>query len=152
MNFGVISRGYHVYPVLHALIVVGVVHWYYTLMFEEFSAGYYVGRLDIKSYDGSHAVLNRDQHAAANEQICTTGTGLKRLDNPLVMKVENTHVPVFAADDVPQDTLGLPNSILTATQIDNPSTEKAVLMAKAERAADLLDWVTSYTITNPDIA
>ena len=73
-------------------------------MFEEFSAGYYVGRFYIEPYGGDHAVMDSDQHEEANEQVYATGEPIERVDHPLVMKIDETHVPVFAADDISTDT------------------------------------------------
>lgn len=108
-------------------------------MFEEFSAGYYVGQLNIELVDGEHAVMEREQHEETNEQIYTTREGVERVDHPLVMKVDESHFPVFSADDVPTDTLAVPDEVLETTQIDNPPTVKEVLVAKAEQAFRLLD-------------
>lgn len=121
-------------------------------MFEEFSAGYYVGRLYIEPHDGSHAVMQRDQYETANEQVYASGTGVERLDHPLVMKVDEQHFPVFGADDVPSNTLALPNSTLEQTRVNNSPTPRAVLVAKAERAAHLVEWATPYTIREPDLS
>ncbi|MBX0297256.1 DUF5802 family protein [Haloarcula nitratireducens] len=119
---------------------------------EEFSAGYYVGRFYVEPSDREHAVIARDQHEAANEQVYATGKDIDRLDHPLVMKVDETHLPVFAADDVPIDTLGLPDSALESTRVAQPPTLKDVLVAKAARAAQLLQWATPYTIREPNLA
>lgn len=121
-------------------------------MFEEFSAGYYVGRVYIEPYDGDHAVMDRDQHAEANEQVYATGEPIERGDHPLVMKVDERHFPVFAADDMPTDTVGLPAPMLESTRVDTPPTLKEVLVAKADRAAQLLEWATPYTVQEPDLA
>lgn len=121
-------------------------------MLTEFSAGYYVGRFDIESYEGDHAVMDRDRHEAANERVYAAGEGLERLDYPLVAKVETSHVPVFSADDVPPDALGLPADVLDAMRIDPPHPRKAVLVAKAHRARRLVEWATPYTIHSPDFA
>ncbi|MFC6764319.1 DUF5802 family protein [Natrinema soli] len=115
-------------------------------MFKEFSAGYYIGQLYVEPYDGNHVVMDCDQHVEANKQVYATDKGLERLDHPLVMKVDQQHVPVFADDDVPTDTLNLPDKVLEATQVDQPPTLKSVFIAKAERAAQLLEWTTPYSI------
>lgn len=120
-------------------------------MFEKFSAGYYIGQLCIEPYDGDHAVMDSDQHKAANEQVYDTGGPIERRDHPLVVKIEQCHVPVFGADDLSADTLGLPKSVLASTRIRNPPTVKEVFVAKAERAAQLLEWHTPYTIQKPDV-
>lgn len=121
-------------------------------MFEEFSAGYYVSRIYIERYDGEHPVMACEQHEAANEQVYATDESIERLDHPLVMKIDETHVPVFTADEVPTDTLGLPEPVLESTRVDHPPTLKEVLVAKAERAAQLLEWATPYTIQEPNLA
>jgi len=121
-------------------------------MFEEFSAGYYVGQLNIELSDGTHAVMEREQHMEANKQIYPTGEGVERVDHPLIMKVDESHFPVFSADDVPADTLAAPDEVLKATQIDNLPTVKEVLVAKAERVSQLLEWFTPYTVKEPDFA
>lgn len=120
-------------------------------MFEEFSAGYYVGQFSIEPYDSDHAVLDRTQHVEANEEVYATGASIERVDHPIVIKVEQYHVPVFAADDVPMDTLGLPKNVLASTRIENPPTVKEVLVAKAQRAIQLLKWATPYTVRKPDL-
>ena len=121
-------------------------------MFEEFSAGYYVGQFCIELYDGAHVVMNSDQHIEANEQVYDTGGLIERHDHPLVMKIEQCHIPVFAADDLPPGTLALPEDVLASARINNPPTVKEVLIAKAERAAQLVKWAMPYTIREPDLS
>jgi hypothetical protein len=120
--------------------------------FEEFSVSYYVGQLYIEPTDGEHAVMEREQHEAANEQVYTTGRGVEGVDHPLIVKLDDTHFPVFGAEDVPADTLGLPDAVLEATQVDTPPTLRSVLVAKAARAAQLLDWYTPYTVNESAVA
>lgn len=121
-------------------------------MLEAFSASYYVGRLYVEPHEGRHAVMERGQHEAANERVYAAGEGVERLDHLLVMKISECHVPVFAADDVPSDTLGLPEPALEAATVERPPTLTEVLVAKAERAAQLLRWTTPYSIQEPDQA
>lgn len=109
-------------------------------MFEEFSQGYYLGRLYVEPYDGDQPVMQTDQHEYVNEQLYAIGEGIERLDSPLVMKVDEHHFPVHGADGVPKDTLGLPKTFLERTRIRNPPTLKEVLLAKAEQAERLLAW------------
>lgn len=68
------------------------------------------------------------------------------------MNVDESHFPVFSADDVPTHTLSVPDQILDATRIDNPPTIRGVLVANAERATQLLEWFTPYTVKEPDFA
>lgn len=107
-------------------------------MFEEFSAGYYLGRLYVQPTDGADAVIDRGQHEHVNRELYTSGEGVERLDAPLVMKVHERHVAVHGEDGVPQDTLMLPQSILADTRVDNPPALIAVMLAKADRARQLL--------------
>jgi hypothetical protein len=107
-------------------------------MFEEFSAGYYLGRLYVEPREGERAVVHDEHHERANEQVYATGEGLERLDNPLVMKVEEAHFPVHGANDVPARTLAVPEELLDATGIEDPPTLTEVLVAKAGQATQLL--------------
>lgn len=95
--------------------------------------------------------MDSDQHVEANEQVYDTGGPIERHDHPLVMKIEQCHVPVFGADDLERDTLRLPEAVLVSTRIRNPPTVKEVLVAKAARATQLLEWTTPYTIHEPDV-
>ncbi|USZ67274.1 DUF5802 family protein [Halorussus salilacus] len=109
-------------------------------MFEEFSSGYYLGRLYVEPYHGDEAVIRRDQHEQINEQLYATGEGIERLDNPLVMKVDSHHLAVHGEDEVPEGTLALPEEVLDDTRIRNPPALKEVLLAKADRADQLLRY------------
>ena len=109
-------------------------------MFEEFSSGYYLGRLYVEPSDGEHAVMRSDEHRRINEQLYTTGEGIERLDNPLVMKVDQRHVAVHGDEGIPEGTLALPEALLDDTRIRNPPALKEVLLAKADRADQLLRY------------
>lgn len=94
--------------------------------------------------------MDSNQLEEANEQVYGTGDPIERADNPLVMKFDGTHVPVFTVDDVSIDTLGLPREVLDANRVDQPPTLKEALVAKAERAAQLLELATPYIIQKPE--
>ena len=115
-------------------------------MFEEFSSGYYLGRLYVEPFDGEYAVMQRDQHQLVNEQLYASDDGVDRLDVPLVMKVDHQHFPVLGEEGIPNGTLGLPAVLLEKCDIRNPPTLTEVLLAKADRAAQLL----SFTGRRPD--
>ena len=121
-------------------------------MFERLSSGYYVGRLYVESAEGEHARMQHDQHEQANAEIYATGDGIDWLDIPLVMKLDTVHFPVFATETVPEDTLELPDPILAETTVENPPALCEVLLATAERAGQLLRWVTPYNINTPATA
>ena len=107
-------------------------------MFERFSSGYYLGRLYVTPGEGETAAISREQHEQVNEQLYADGEGVERLDRPLVMKVDERHFPVTGAEGVPQDTLAVPQSVLDDTRVSNPPTLREVLLAKADRAEQLL--------------
>jgi len=107
-------------------------------MFERFSSGYYLGRLYVEPTGGDRAAMSKAQHEALNEQLYAEGTGLERLDRPLVMKLGTRHLPVHGASEVPADTLSVPEPVLEETSVENPPTLSEVFLAKADRAAELL--------------
>lgn len=109
-------------------------------MFESFSSGYYLGRLYVEPHDGDHAVMASDDHESVNQALYSAGEGIERLDWPLVMKIDQQHFPVHAEDGVPDNTLALPDSVLENTRIRNPPELKEVLLAKADRAAQLIRY------------
>ena len=105
-------------------------------MFEQFSGGYYLGKLYVEPHDGEQAVIHRDDHEAVNEQLYADGEGIERLDAPLVMKVDNTHFPVLGDEGIPSGTLAVPADLLDEA---SPS-QREVLLAKANRAMELLRY------------
>ena len=105
-------------------------------MFERFSSGYYLGRLYVQPHDDGRAVMHREQHERVVEQLYDDAGG----PEPLVMKIGSTHVPVHGAEGVPGRTVALPESVLPATGVENPPALSEVLLAKADRAAQLLDF------------
>ena len=107
-------------------------------MFEQFSKGYYLGRLYVQSQERTAAMMCRVQHEQVNEQLYDDD----RTDLPLVMKLDTRHFPVHGAEDVPADTLALPPEILADTDIRNPPALREVFLAKADRAAQLLRFET----------
>ncbi|SEH61703.1 hypothetical protein SAMN05192561_11333 [Halopenitus malekzadehii] len=103
-------------------------------MFERFSSGYYLGTLYVEPHDGDRALIQRADHERVNEQLYAIGEGVERLDAPLVMKLDTGHIPVDGDESVPSGTLVVPDEIADETL---PS-ERNVLLADADRAADLL--------------
>ncbi|PSQ13102.1 hypothetical protein BRC99_04430 [Halobacteriales archaeon QS_7_69_60] len=104
-------------------------------MFERFSSGYYLGRLYVQPHDDGRAVMHREQHERVVEQLYDD----EESPEPLVMKIGSAHVPVHGADGVPGRTVALPEGLLPATGVENPPALSEVLLAKADRAAQLLD-------------
>ncbi len=105
-------------------------------MFEEFSRGYYLGRLYVERGEGAPRMC-RAQHERVNRQLYTDGDGVERLDRPLVMKLGTSHFAVHGDGEVPADTLAVPDEVLDGT-VRNPPALREVLLAKADRASQLL--------------
>jgi hypothetical protein len=113
-------------------------------MFEQFSRGYYLGRLYVEPSPDETAKMCSAQHERVNRQLYTDGEGVERTDHPLVMKVGQTHLAVHGDEQVPADTLAVPEEILTEA-VRNPPTLTEVLLAKADRAAQLLEFADGPT-------
>lgn len=120
-------------------------------MFEEFSQGYYLGRLYVEPHDGDRAVMQTQQHERVNEQVYATGEGIERLDAPLVMKLDDHHFSVHGLDGVPEDTLAIPSELFEHTRVRNPPALKEVLLAKAEQAGQLLKWFGPHSSGHGDL-
>ena len=103
-------------------------------MFEQFSNGYYLGRLYVEPTSQKRVRMCRDQHEWVNRQLYTESDS----DRPLVMKLGSKHLAVHAGEGVPADTLSVPESVLEETEVRNPPSFQEVLLAKAERADQLL--------------
>lgn len=112
-------------------------------MFEEFSSSYYFGRLYVTPSEGDEPVMQRAQHERVAEQLYHDGSGVTRVDSPLVMKLDTAHLAVRGEDWVPADTLAVPASLLERTGISNPPELTEVFLAKADRASQLLRF-TGY--------
>lgn len=106
-------------------------------MFEKFSGSYYLGRMYVEPTDAGPARMARRQHERLNEELYATGTGVERLDAPLVMKLDGAHFPVHGDEGVPEDTLAVPDEFV-ADHRDEPPTLREVLVARADCARQLL--------------
>lgn len=107
-------------------------------MFEQFSRGYYLGRLYVEPQETDAATMCREQHERVNHQLY--GAADSETDLPLVMKIGTRHFPVHGDRTVPADTLAVPPSIIDDADIRNPPALHEVFLAKADRAAQLLQF------------
>lgn len=103
-------------------------------MFEQFSSGYYLGVLYVEPHDVDRAVVNDEDHESVNRQLYASGTGVERLDSPLVMKLDGRHFPVLGDEGVPTGTLAVPESVAD----DSLPERREVFLARPERAGQLL--------------
>jgi hypothetical protein len=106
-------------------------------MFSEFSRGYYLGRLYVEPREDERAAMHRGLHQQVNEQL-HADEGVARLDRPLVLKLGNRHIAVHGEAGVPEGTLAVPEHLVADADVRNPPTLKEVLLAKADRARQLL--------------
>ena len=113
-------------------------------MFEQFSSSYYMGRLYVEPSGDDVATMCREQHVQLNKQLYASGEGLERVDNPLVIKLGSTHLAVHGEDGLPASTLTVPESVLEENAVRNPPTLTEVLLAKADRASQLLRLTDGY--------
>ena len=107
-------------------------------MFEQFSRSYYMGRLYVEPGTGEQVTMCREQHEQLNRELYASGEGVERLDLPLVMKLDSAHLTVHPEAGVPADTLSVPEPFLDNSTGRNLPTLKEVLLAKADRASQLL--------------
>ena len=104
-------------------------------MFERFSSGYYLGRLYVEPTDGPHATISQRTYESVTEDLYGE-------QQPLVVKLGQTHLAVRGEAGVPARTLSMPATGLDAAGIDNPPTLSAVLLAKADVASRYLPAAT----------
>jgi len=107
-------------------------------MFEPFSTAYYLGRLYVEPRGTERAAMHSRRHEQVNRDLYAHGEGVERLDHPLVMKVGSAHLAVHGDDAVPDGTLAVPDAWLEDIGVENPPTLREVLLAKADRAEQLL--------------
>ena len=115
-------------------------------MLEEYSAAYYITRVSVEPGEHERALLEEQLHRRLVETVYTTGFGIDRLDVPVLVKLAGHYLPVFASDAVPLGTLAIRPDVLEETPIESPPTVTEILVTKAERACQLLEWFTPYTV------
>jgi hypothetical protein len=117
-------------------------------MFEQFSSSYYLGRLYVEPRAGEPAQMCREQHQRVNRQLYG-GQAAAPADQPLVMKLGTRHFPVRGGEGIPADTLAVPPGVLDDVDLRNPPSLREVLLANADRAAELLRLTGGVTPEPP---
>ena len=110
-------------------------------MFEPFSNSYYIGRMFVTPADTERPQIQQANLEWINEELIGTDASITRLDQPLVMKLGSRHFPVHGDKHVPEGTLALPDAYLDEADVENPPSVCSVLLAKGDRAKQLL-WLT----------
>lgn len=103
-------------------------------MFEEFSTGYYLGRMYVEPHETDRPVMGKDEFEAVRRGVYGDGEG----GEAVVMKVDRHHLVVDGDKSVPRGTLGVPRSRLGELDVRNPPSLKEVLLAKPEHAERIL--------------
>lgn len=116
-------------------------------MFEEFSNGYYLGRLYVTPSPEERALIERTTHERVSEQLYDDDAADATPDS-LVMKLDTAHLAVHGDEGVPTETLAVPEDVLAALDVENPPTLTEVFLAKAGRAEQLLRF--AYTTGGDD--
>jgi hypothetical protein len=118
-------------------------------MFEQFSGGYYLGRLYVEPYEGDRPAMSRLDHeqvsrqlytgdaATGDETVATPADPVADGTQPLVMKLGARHLAVRGRDEVPDRTLAVPFDLVD----DDGSLPdlREVLLAKAPQAERLME-------------
>jgi hypothetical protein len=107
-------------------------------MFEEFSRGYYLGRLYVEPSGDDAAKMCHTQHEHVSRQLYANSESVAPHGCPLVMKLGTCHFAVHGDREVPADTLAVPGELLDDA-VRSPPTLREVLLAKADRASQLLE-------------
>jgi len=102
-------------------------------MFEPFSRGYYLGRLYVEPSAEERATMHARTHERVGEEVYGGESDV------LVMKLDGYHLAVEGEEGVPEGTLAVPREVLEDTSVRNPPSLQEVLLAKADRAAQLLE-------------
>lgn len=106
-------------------------------MFQPFASDYLLGRLTVTPYSGDEPVIQEEDHERINEHLYG-GDGVFRIDRPLVMKVDERHIPVTGDASVPSNTLALPDDIIEDLRLRNPPEQKEVLLAKPDAGLEFM--------------
>lgn len=100
-------------------------------MFEEFSSGYYLGRMYVEPHERDGPVIQNDDFEAVSRNVYNE-------EKALVMRVGSHHLVVSGDDGVPTGTLGVPEGVAEELDLRNPPSVKDVLLAKQDHAERIL--------------
>lgn len=113
-------------------------------MFEEYSAGYMLGQVTLREYNGQRPVLAAPEYERVQSEVyedvgedCTT---LERYGWPLLLKINQRVVPVYGEAGMPAETVAVPDAVADRLDVSGVSRED-VFLAKGQHAEQLLSMV-----------
>lgn len=88
-----------------------------------FSAGYMATDFRLEEYTGEKTIIDETRY----NRIC----GATEEAEPLMVKVDTTHFPVYPSNTIPHDVMAIPK--VDSEELDDPlPAEKSVLVPKGQ--------------------
>ena len=127
-------------------------------MFEDFSRGYYLGRMYVEPHEADSPVMQDEEFEKVRNDIygdersySVEKTAYNRKEygdvkpydakKPLVVKIGKQHLVVDGDEGVPTGTLGVPHHVAERLRIRNPPSVEDVLIAKKGHATRILSLI-----------
>lgn len=108
-------------------------------MVEPLSGAYFMDDFPVTVHGGHTSYLDEERHSELNEEVYLEAPDddatLVLEETPLVMKLGTHHLLVHPHEEVPQDTLAVPER--AADALDATATTHPVWIAKKDRAKQL---------------
>lgn len=98
-------------------------------MVSNFSNGYYLTQLLVISHGGDRAIMRSDWLEQYQTKYSDT--------RPLVMKIQNRHIPVYGEFSVPEQVLAVPEDVFESLDVSSDDLSN-VLLAKEETVDSLI--------------
>ena len=100
-------------------------------MFEDFSSGYYLGRMYVEPHESERPVMQDNEFERVSLNVYDE-------EKPLVMKIGTRHLVVDGDEGVPSGTLGVPEEVAGSLRLRNPPSVRDILLAKEGHATRIL--------------
>ena len=83
----------------------------------------------IEPYNGDSLLMNQQEQELINEKLYTPDNAeITRLDSPLVIKIENKYYKVYGNEEVPAETVLIPEEELEEELSVNTASVEEVLL------------------------
>ncbi len=109
-------------------------------MFEDFSRGYYLGRMYVEPHEADSPVMQDEEFEKVRNDIYGDEKAYDA-KKPLVVKIGKQHLVVDGDEGVPTGTLGVPRHVAEGLRIRNPPSVEDVLIAKKGHATRILSLI-----------